>query len=172
VRALRKLDEKLALSDNRIGREETAGILSLAHLAAHVFELRAVRPPLARPGDTIRILVTTVHPVSGLPVAGVALEATLDLDSPPPIKIHAVSNKDGLASFEFQPPEKHGQDSLDFEISGQLGDFRQTADLSMDVARNVDIYIQTDKPIYQPGQVLPFGCSASIRLIALPPTWR
>jgi len=132
---------------------ETAGTLSLAHIAAHVFELRAVLPPLARPGDPVRVLVTAVHPVSGRPVASVTLQASLNLD-PSPITVQAVSDKNGLASFEFQPLGKYQESELDFEIRGRLGDFLQTVDLSMQVDRNVQISMQTDKPIYQPGQVL------------------
>ena len=132
---------------------ETAGTLSLAHIAAHVFELRAVLGPLARLGDPLHVLVTAVHPVSGKPVAGVALQASLNLD-PSPITLHAVSDINGLADLEFQPLQKYDDSELDFEIRGRLGDFLQTVDVSREIDRHIEISIQTDKPIYQPGQVL------------------
>ncbi len=149
----RQIWERLRYSVRAEG-SETSGILSLVHLAAHVFELRTTLPKEVRPGETLKMLVTTLHPVTLKPVAGTVLQASLDLDEREPIKAEAQSDAQGLAHLEFKLPEQIGADDLEVTIDARRGDFHQTAGVWVELNLRYQIGIQTDKPLYQPGQTL------------------
>jgi hypothetical protein len=124
--------------------DQSAGILPLARIAGHVFELRIAAPLVAGAGEGIRVPVYARHPISGQPVAGVTVRLR---------KQQQVTGADGLATLDYHVPEK-GEDDARLTVRGILGDFRQTVETNLTVNRQPYITISTDKPIYQPGQTL------------------
>jgi hypothetical protein len=128
------------------------GILALSEIASHVFELRASAPRMARPGRLYRVLVQAAHPTSGKPVSGVSVRGILALD--PPVEVRALSDRNGTATLEFHLPDRAGAANAELTVEGSMGDFRQDASLDVEFARGVQILVQSDKPLYQPGQTL------------------
>src|SRR5262249_43262041 len=57
------------------------GILSIGAATAEVFELHVAAPVAVRGGGRYFTRVRAIHPVTGRPVAGVAVQASLDSDS-------------------------------------------------------------------------------------------
>jgi uncharacterized protein YfaS (alpha-2-macroglobulin family) len=132
---------------------ETGGTLALANFAENVFELRISAASEARKDEVYRVPVNVRHPVLGKPVARVTIGGTLDLDDGP-VKAQTLSDKDGLATLEFHIPQGAEDDKVDLHVYGQLGDFRQEVEAEVSFADAIYLHIDTDKPLYQPGQTL------------------
>jgi hypothetical protein len=139
---------------------EDGGTLSLANSADHVFELRLSAPYIARPGEICRVRVSTRHPVSGAPVRGVHVHGTLDIEGGP-AEAEGVSDEAGTATLDFMISPDVTDDEADIAVEGVIGDFSQAVRVNVNIDRSLQIRIDTDKPIYQPGQAL------HIRLLCL-----
>ncbi|HKQ99394.1 MAG TPA: MG2 domain-containing protein [Pyrinomonadaceae bacterium] len=115
-------------------------------------------PERARAGTRYRAQVRTVHPVTSRPVKGVSVEAKFEFDSDdnlPDMKVTGVTDENGYAALDFDLPLKiEGDSDLDLEVVARRGGFTQEADDEIEIDRLAQMYITTDKPIYQPGQVL------------------
>lgn len=131
-------------------------VLSLPHIAGHAFALTASRAGTPRRGDAITVHAAAVHPVSRLPVAGVLWEAKLAVDGKKVAPQRSAMPGEGLAEFTFAIPSggDDPDDEASIEISARLGDFERSITLDLELPRRLSARIQTDKPIYQPGQVL------------------
>lgn len=131
------------------------GIVPFANRAGHAFEIRFSAPQEATPGETYLLRVDTRHPLTGAPVAGVTVRASLDTDKDgdkQPVVTKAISDASGMATVRFTIPKDLTDDDVDVEIEGTLGDFVQSADATVTLDRRVQLRIDTDKPLYQPGQ--------------------
>lgn len=144
---------------------EGGGTLSLAHSANHVFELRVSAPRNGRPGAAFGVHASTRHPISGAPVEGVALHASLDIENRE-VEARAVSDESGTAILNFDIPDNAGDESARLEFEAVLGDFHQSLETDVTLHRAAQIRIDTDKPLYQPGQTL------HTRLLVLQPSGR
>jgi hypothetical protein len=111
------------------------------------------------------VRVRTRHVLSGAPVGGVALQGTLDLLDEE-LEARAVSDQQGTAVLHFPIPTDAGDEEVTLQVAGVLGDFRQSAETEVKLERSVQVRIDTDKPLYQPGQMM------HTRLLALNPAGR
>jgi len=130
-----------------------SGIVALPQLAAHVFELRVTQAGTPRVGRPALVHAQAVHPLTGLPVPGVRWKATLsggEREFEPKQKRQLAG---GVMEFAFDLPQA---ENLAVSVEAERGDFRQEADLTIDLNERASARIQTDKPIYQPGQTLQF----------------
>jgi hypothetical protein len=57
------------------------GILSVGEATPEIFELHVAGPAFVREGGHYAARIRAIHPVTGHPVAGVAVQASLDLDT-------------------------------------------------------------------------------------------
>jgi len=133
------------------------GILSIAHIAPHVFELRTINADTPRYGQPFTLRAQAIHPVTRLPVSGVSWQATIDLngDELKPAKI--THHREGFVDLTFNLPTPKDDDpdnDLDYEITATLGDFSQELSGDFRINTRPDAQFQTDKPIYQPGQTI------------------
>jgi hypothetical protein len=148
----------------RVAGEESKGILPLAHISDDLFELRILSPFFGQPGATYEAIVQAVQPVSGTPVAGVRVQAKLDLDNP--VDAIGVTGSDGTAHLRFEVPADASDDEADLTVRGSLSQFSQEVEAEVRFENHIKIGITTDKPLYQPGQTL------HIRALCFTPTNR
>jgi hypothetical protein len=133
------------------------GILSVSEATPDIFELHVAAPALAREGSHYAVRVRAIHPVTGHPVAGVSVQASLDLDADngkPLVTRAAATDRRGFATLEFPLPEKVNTDEIDVNVKGTFGDFSADANGSFHVNHFSSVALSTDKSIYQPGQTL------------------
>jgi hypothetical protein len=141
------------VSPESAGPPIASGIMALSQIADHVFELRASGSFKVAAGDVYRMRVTALQPVTGRPVSGVDIEASLDLDDNKH-PVEARTGRDGFATLDIPIPAKTEDDSADVEITASLGDVTVKASADLQIQRAGPILIETDKPLYQPGQML------------------
>src|SRR5205807_2694932 len=83
---------------------EAAGILPVAEIAEHCFELRMAAPMIAQAGEAVGIPVYASHPVTRRPIAGVRLTGTTGSDDEQ--RVEGVTGPDGIATLRFRIPDQ------------------------------------------------------------------
>lgn len=138
--------------------EQVEGIVSLSEITPDIFQLSVTAPEKVREGTRYRAQIRTIHPVTSRPVKGVQVEAKIDFDDDNELedmKVSGVTDANGYAGLDFDLPRKiENGDDLDLEVVARRGILVEEADAEIDIDRDVQILISTDKPLYQPGQVL------------------
>ncbi|MGH9531698.1 MAG: MG2 domain-containing protein, partial [Terriglobales bacterium] len=112
------------------------------------------------PGDQRRLSVLALNPVTRAPVRGVEVEAIEDSDSASAARFQAVTGADGHATLELPAPvptaDEDGEETVeaDVKITARRGPVERHATAEFRLRRDARILVQTDKPMYQPGQVV------------------
>ncbi len=137
-------------------RTSLVGILSAGEATPGIFELHVAGPAFVREGGHYAARIRAMHPVTGHPVAGVAVQASLDLDTDdkPLLTRNASTDRRGFATLEFTLPNNIDTDQIDVTVTGKLGSFSAEADGTFRVNHFSNVSVSTDKPLYQPGQAL------------------
>jgi hypothetical protein len=134
-----------------------AGILSLSNIADYVFEVNASFAGATHRGSSITVHAEAVHPVSRLPLAGAEWKAVLSLDNREIAPSRVTTRQEGFIDFTFDIPNSTTSDpdeEAEVEVTATRGDFDQSVSIQLRVPNRLSGRLQTDKPIYQPGQVL------------------
>jgi hypothetical protein len=137
--------------------EPVVGVLSVGQATPEIFELHVAGPAFVREGGHYATRIRAIHPVTGHPVAGVAVQASLDLDTDddkPLLTRNVSTDRRGFATLEFTLPNNIDTDQIDVKVTGKLGSFSADADGTFRVNHFSNVSVSTDKPLYQPGQVL------------------
>jgi hypothetical protein len=126
-------------------------VFGLTEIADFAFEIRATRPLAGLDGWTIRFQASAVDPKSQRTQSGVTWTV---LDRFGGASLSDVTQKEiAPGVFEFQlPREEAGTEQ--FRLDACKGEFRRGLDLSHIQVTKARARIQTDKPIYQPGQLM------------------
>ena len=140
---------------------DESGTLGLFQIADYVFELNVIYGYSVGPGNAYRFLVSAVHPVTGRPVAGVAIHAGFDTTAK---SVEGTTDARGLVALELPAPPGGPEDEAVLTIEGSLGGFTQKAEPNVSFYRWAKVDITPDKPIYQPGQML------HVRLVCFAPS--
>lgn len=146
------------------GSLKTEGVISLSEIIKDIFELRVTASEKIYKGMNYRARARAVHPFTGLPVKNVKIEGEIELSletdggADEELKITAKSETgdDGFAVLDFKIPDNITIDYADdLKVTGsKYGLVREvSADTEAD-AETDSIYLTTDKPLYQPGQML------------------
>jgi hypothetical protein len=133
------------------------GILSVGEATPGIFELHVATPDFVRETGHYAIRVRAIHPVTGRPVAGVAVQASLDLDTDddkPLVTKTALTDRRGFATLPFSLPQTVATGEVSIKVTGKLADYSVEADDDFRVVHFSNVSLSTDKPIYQPGQAL------------------
>ncbi|HEX8495225.1 MAG TPA: MG2 domain-containing protein [Pyrinomonadaceae bacterium] len=133
------------------------GIVSLSEITPDFFELRVTAPSYAREGVRYHAFARAVHPISGRPVPGVKVEARIALQSAAKdktLKAFGLTNAEGNASLDFDLPQHVADNALELTITGSRGALVEEVESEVQLDRETLILISTDKPLYQPGQML------------------
>ena len=134
--------------------EPVRGILAFPNIAEHAFILRAVgiggHPRLGAPYE-FRVFAS--HPVTHQPISGVRVNIE---------KTAAVTDASGAAVLRIAPGEDDDWSESDTVwIEGALGDLKAKTAARRPAATATSVRIDSDKPLYQPGQ------TAHIRILAI-----
>ena len=141
------------------------GLISLSEITPDIFELRITATEIVREGDRYRVRVQAVHPATHRPAANVRIDAkvTLDGDKDSVVKLNdsRMSDANGRVLFDFKLPSRYPQfphgaqrSGGELEVTGTRGAVvvQNSSDVLVD--QYVRVLISTDKPLYQPGQVI------------------
>ncbi len=141
------------------------GIISLSEITPDIFELRVSASEMVREGNRYRVRVQATHPITHHPVPNVRIDAqlTLDGDNDKPTKLTGSRFTDakGHALLDFELPPRFSQFHHPIDPSG--GELQVTAKKGAIVVQTNDhvlvdqfarVLVSTDKPLYQPGQVM------------------
>ena len=142
------------------------GIISLSEITPEFFDLRASAMQPLREGNQYRVRVLAAHPVTQRPAPNVRVEAqvTLDADDKNLVKLSGgsrITDSKGHALFDFELPS-HSPDSRrnvrssggELHVTGRRGAIVVQTKGEVLVDQFVRVLISTDKPLYQPGQVV------------------
>ena len=140
---------------------DTTGLISLARCAGDIFDLETFSFDYPQTDSRYMVRVRAIHPVTLKGVGGVALDGRLNLDdvqtSRKSITVLTTTDQEGFAVLEFQLPEASKIDNFNLTINGSKRGFTNSIAKwlpSYSFNRYSYLYFQTDKPIYQPGQML------------------
>jgi hypothetical protein len=141
------------------------GIISLSEITPDLFELRVANPEMAREGSRYKARVFASHPVTHKPAANVVIdgELTLEEDEENNVKLHTSKTTDrgGFAVLDFQMPKRFPEfphairpAGGELKVVGKRGAFVAEAEDQALVDQFIKTLITTDKPLYQPGQMM------------------
>ena len=130
------------------------GTLALPEIADYPFELQLATIGFARPGHPLIVRAHAIHPVTASSVPGVKFEATLNIANRETPPRSTTRDSLGFVTFTFDLPATLPDDSLTVDIDASLGDYSQSNSASVNILNRSSATLQTDKPIYQPGQTL------------------
>jgi hypothetical protein len=141
------------------------GIISLSEMTTDFFELRVSTGEILREGNRYRVRVQAIHPTTERPAPNVRINAqlTLEGDGDKMVKLNAskLTDAKGLASLDLALPPRFPQFPHDtrpsggeLEVTGRKGPFVVETKGELLVDQFARILITTDKPLYQPGQVM------------------
>jgi hypothetical protein len=133
------------------------GVFSVGEATPGIFELHAAAPDFVRESGHYDIRVRAIHPVTGRPIASVAVQASFDLDTDnqkPLVTKTAFTDRRGFATLLFALPQSVEANEVAVKVTGKLENYSVEADNDFHVVHLSKASISTDKPIYQPGQAL------------------
>lgn len=134
------------------------GIVSLSQLLTNFFELQINAPRKIQAGSSVRFVARTTSPLSSRPIANIPVNARLefyDEEKLKPMNANATTNADGYALLDFVlPRDLADEDEVKLKVTAKRGEFEQKIDEDIDVDKRANIFISTDKTLYQPGQTL------------------
>ncbi|HKR13850.1 MAG TPA: alpha-2-macroglobulin family protein [Pyrinomonadaceae bacterium] len=151
------------------------GIISLSEMTPDLFELRVSATEIVREGNRYRVRVQTLHPVNQRPAQNVRVDAQVTLEGDNIVKLNdsGFTNAKGHAQFDFQLPARFPQfphhiraAGGELQVTGRKGALIVQTKGDVLVDQSAPILITTDKPLYQPSQVM------HVRALVLTPSRR
>ncbi len=137
------------------------GIISLSEITPEIFELRVAAGETVFSGMNYRVRVRAFQPVTNAPMPQVKITGEVELDTNVTVdglilKAANVTDKNGYAVLEFKiPPDVKLDNDGDVKITGEKNGIVREAEEDLDAAEtDFSVYLNTDKPIYQPNQKL------------------
>jgi hypothetical protein len=120
------------------------------------FALHISAPAFVQPGKRFFVRVHTNHPVLTRAVGGVAITALVRRSGEETALVSARGTTDakGYAVLAMSLANNLQDRDLEIVVNAQRGTIKKTADKELKVGAPSRILVQTDKPLYQPGQVL------------------
>ncbi len=139
-----------------------SGIVSLSEITPDIFELRAAAGSQIYAGMNYQVRVRAFQPVTSRPMPQVKIkgEVELELDTDEDndnlkLTANGVTDKNGFAILNFKIPPGANFDDGDVKITGEKNGITREAEKDLDTTNTENsIYLNTEKPIYQPGQNL------------------
>jgi len=146
---------RLAYTITANGSELTHGILPLFE-SVEDFALHVSAPAMVQPGKKFFVRIHTSHPVLGRAVAGVSVIAQVRGTSDEEVLVAAKGTTDvnGYAVLSMSLATDVQNHDLEVAIQAQRGTVKKEAENHLKVGAPTRILVQTDKPLYQPGQAL------------------
>lgn len=150
------------ISNENTNNNPANGIISLSEMMPEIFELRASAAKNVFAGMRYQVRVRAFHPVTNTPTANVKITGNLKLDldadeDEDELKLAATgtTDRDGFAVLNFTIPADAKLDSYGgkIELTGVKNNITREAEQDLDAVETENrVYLNTDKPIYQPNQ--------------------
>jgi hypothetical protein len=146
---------RLAYTIGGNGAELAHGILPLFD-SVEDFALHVSAPAFVQPGKRFFVRVHTNHSVLGYAIGGVGIKAVVHTTSEDTALASATATTDarGYALLPMSLAANLEDRDLELEVEAQRGSVKKSADNDLKLGQPSRILVQTDKPLYQPGQVL------------------
>ncbi|HXM34123.1 MAG TPA: MG2 domain-containing protein, partial [Pyrinomonadaceae bacterium] len=148
--------------------DPSAGLISLSQITPDIFELRVAAPQYVRDGVPYQVRAYAAHPITGHPVKDVSIAADLKFEGDNKkdfvAKQVATTGAEGYATFDFLLPRDIESDEGELKIAARRGLLLQEAQLDIRLVHQAFGVVNTDKPLYQPGQTV------HTRLLAFDPS--
>ncbi|MGB7921899.1 MAG: MG2 domain-containing protein [Pyrinomonadaceae bacterium] len=142
-------------ADNAVNKVEE--IIAMSEITPDIFMLQLAAPNFTREGTRCRLHVRATHPVTSRPVNGVSITGEIDFDDERKamsLKATATTDDKGYITLDFDMPRDIKDENGNIKVVGRLGNLVQEASDSIKLDRSARILLNTDKPLYQPGQVV------------------
>ena len=155
----------------------TEGIISFSEITRDLFDIRVATSEIVREGGVYRIRVHASHPITRLPVANVRVDGviTLEADGNKSVKLQAskITDSKGYAILDFTIPQRFPEfphstrpAGGEFVVTARRGSVVVNVKAEVLVDQFARMLVTSDKPMYQPGQVM------HLRTVALTPSKR
>lgn len=135
-----------------------AGMFALSRLQTpDLFDLHIIGFDTVAVGSRLKVVVSTLHPITRAAVPGVEVFGTLELlaDFKLPIReARSVTDEGGVALLVFETPGDLAADDAKLLVQASRDTLVAKAVLDIGISRDPIIHLQTDKELYQPGQTL------------------
>jgi hypothetical protein len=146
---------RLSYSVTANGAELAHGILPLFE-SVQDFALHVSAPAMVQPGKKFFVRVHTSHPVLGRPVSGVAITGQVrgSTDGAALVATTGTTDANGYAVLSMFLAEGVQNRDLEIAVQAQRGAIKKNAENDLKLGALSRMLVQTDKPLYQPGQML------------------
>ncbi len=140
--------------------DTVAGVVSISEVTPDLFELRVNASSDASSGSLYRARVRTANPVTQHPVKNIPIVAELKFDTADDkkisIKASGATDEEGFATLDFKlPPDAvPGDSDASLKVTAERGFLTQKAETEVKFNKEPRLLLTTDKPLYQPGQML------------------
>jgi hypothetical protein len=133
------------------------GILPVGNLLQNAFNLEIAAWRMDANQRGYQALVRATHPITGAPVEGVNVQASITFDKTrelvQPVTSSGLTDARGYATLLFNLPLADIDRALEMQVAGHLYGYAAQAEHEFQPPQ-ARILITTDKTLYQPGQVL------------------
>lgn len=137
--------------------DQIKGVVSLSGISPDIFAIQVASAQKAQEGAAFRLRVRAAHPLTAQPVASVSIEAEITFSADPDdivLKRSSQTDANGFATLDFQIPRGLEDSEGDIEVTARRGILIASADSEVNLNRQTQLLVSTDKPLYQPGQTL------------------
>jgi uncharacterized protein YfaS (alpha-2-macroglobulin family) len=152
-----RLRYRLSATTSAGSQAQSQGILPVGNLLQNAFNLKvaAWRTDASRRG--YQALVRATHPISGAPVGGVNVKASITFDesngAEQPLSATETTDANGFATLHLGVSPADLDRDAKLAVEGRLEGYAEEAEQDFSAPRP-NVLITTDKPLYQPGQVV------------------
>jgi hypothetical protein len=123
--------------------------------SAEDFSLHVSAPFLVQPGRKFFVRVHTNNPVLATPVSGVAVKVVVDnIGSSAMASAIGTTSPNGYVVIPLTVPTKADGHEVELSVEARRGAITKKAENDLKLGAPAQILVQTDKPLYQPGQTL------------------
>lgn len=134
-------------------------VISLSRITPELFEIRVFKSPMIHEGMRYQTRVKAAHPLTNKPARGVQLEGNLRFTGQgsgreDTLRATAMTDRDGYALLQFDFPRSLRAADLEQTVVGKRGPLTVHANQELLYYDQSTVLVSTDKPIYQPGQIL------------------
>ncbi len=132
------------------------GFISLSEITEDIFALNVTSATYATDGMRYQVRAHVFNPASLRPISGVNIDAAINIDDSKEksIKAAGITDQDGYCLLNFDLPKDIENDEADLKVIAHRGIITKEADSEIKFNNYARILLNTDKPIYQPGQII------------------
>jgi len=142
--------------DSGNGFAPQEGIVQLGRMIPNLFRLMVSGNKHPRRGSDLHLRVRVDDPNTGKGLSSVRVEAKLETNdkSVTPLSKSVKTDSQGYAVLSLKIPADIKEDDPSVEVTAWHGTWHDTESINLDLKATPSLTLSTDKPIYQPGQVL------------------